>query len=404
MATPFFSSLRSIESDDSRHWIGWVGLAVALASAWCVWAVLAHVALYESTSEARIEVASPVHEITSAVSDQIRSVHVAVGDSVAPGQLLIELDRTIQEYEREERRAELEALERQLTGVADEGQAIATALQAARRAETAALAEARAQLREANAAAERGREDLARAKTRVEQGRATRDELEETERVAAELEAALAVRSLTVERLEREGGSRRADRMAEAAGLETQRAELESRVDVARSALARIDAELERRQIVASVAGRITDLDTLVPGSWIEAGASVGRIVPSGPLHVVAEFPETAAIRVAEGQMSRVYVTGRRPEGDETLVAQVLRVGTGASRFGAAVSPAGTAAVRSGTGPTTGRVRVELSLPGEVASRLHHGLPVSVEVEVERVRPLDLLLRVVGRAARTRRA
>jgi membrane fusion protein (multidrug efflux system) len=104
-------------------------------------------------------------------------------------------------------------------------------------------------------------------------------------------------------------------------------------------------------------------------------------ILPGEKLHVIAEFLPTLAFgKLKPGQPARVKLNGFPWMQYGTVAAQVSRV-------------AGD--IRDG------HVRVELALASPTNPRipLQHGLPGSVEVEVEHISPAALLLRSVGRLA-----
>jgi membrane fusion protein (multidrug efflux system) len=94
---------------------------------------------------------------------------------------------------------------------------------------------------------------------------------------------------------------------------------------------------------------------------------------------VIAEFVPAAALgRVKAGQPARLRLTG-------FPWAQYGSVGAAVSSVGSEIRD--------------GKVRVELTVRPEAASRIpaQHGLPGSVEVEVERISPAYLMLRAAGR-------
>jgi membrane fusion protein (multidrug efflux system) len=240
------------------------------------------------------------------------------------------------------------------------------------------LATARARLRDATAAVEEARVEVARREEAFAQGHIPRRDIEDAQKLLDEFVSTEAARALAVGRLERDARARRSAQGGDSSPGET---ELTVRLEAARNELARIDAELARRRIVAPADGEIGEFAALAAGTWVTAGTSLGVIIPDGLLHVVGSFaPSDALGKVAVGQKARVRLAGFPATEYGALVARVTRVGSES---------------------LDGRVRVELALRGEPsrASRapLRHGLPASIEVEVERVRPIVLLLRSAGR-------
>jgi multidrug resistance efflux pump len=111
----------------------------------------------------------------------------------------------------------------------------------------------------------------------------------------------------------------------------------------------------------------------------VQEGDRLAAIVPRGDLQVVADFPPPSALgRIQPGQPARLRLEGFPWTQYGSLAATVSRVAS---------------EVRNG------RVRVELSVDVDQASPipLQHGLPGSVEVQVERVAPATLVLRTAGK-------
>ena len=140
----------------------------------------------------------------------------------------------------------------------------------------------------------------------------------------------------------------------------------------------RLEYEIGRRLIRAPVSGRLGECAALRPGVHINEGQQLGVILPHGKLQVVAEFqPADALGKVRPGQHATVRLEGFPWTQFGTVPAEVSRV-------------AGD--IRDG------KIRVELAVLPLPHSRipLQHGLPGSVEVEVEHISPLALGLRSAG--------
>jgi len=120
---------------------------------------------------------------------------------------------------------------------------------------------------------------------------------------------------------------------------------------------------------------------SLRPGAHINEGQQLGVILPPGEVQVIAEFQPAAALgKLHPGQRAAVRLDGYPWAQYGTLPAEVARVAD---------------EIRDG------KVRVELAIAtrARVAIPLRHGLPGSVEVEIERVSPAQLLLRSAGAMA-----
>jgi multidrug resistance efflux pump len=114
-------------------------------------------------------------------------------------------------------------------------------------------------------------------------------------------------------------------------------------------------------------------------GSVVREGEKLAAVVPTGVLRIVASFqPADALGRIQPGQPARLRLDGFPWTEYGSINATVTHVGS---------------EVRDG------RIRVELAVNPHSASHIpmQHGLPGAVQVEVERVSPASLVLRVVGR-------
>jgi membrane fusion protein (multidrug efflux system) len=125
-------------------------------------------------------------------------------------------------------------------------------------------------------------------------------------------------------------------------------------------------------------------------GSFVSAGDALSSVIPEGELHIVADFlPHEALGRIRPGQHARMRLFGFPWTQYGTVAATVEHVAQELRK---------------------GRVRIELSM-GEQQGRspipVQHGLPGSVEIEIEEASPASLVWRAVGQrfsAARDREA
>jgi membrane fusion protein (multidrug efflux system) len=142
----------------------------------------------------------------------------------------------------------------------------------------------------------------------------------------------------------------------------------------------RLGREVGLRTIRAPVDGRIGEISPVRAGSVVTEGDRLGAVVPRGDLKVIAEFPPESALgRIRPGQAAHVRLTGFPSMQYGELRATVTRVASEAR---------------------DGRIRVELVPHPDPRSLLplQHGLPGTVEVEIERVPPAALVLRTLGKA------
>ncbi|MFL5343425.1 MAG: HlyD family secretion protein [Hyalangium sp.] len=142
--------------------------------------------------------------------------------------------------------------------------------------------------------------------------------------------------------------------------------------------MARLRYEIERRTLRAPSAGTLADLSPLQVGAVVRAGDRLATIIPPGDLRIVAEFTPAAALgRIQVGQRGELRLDAFPWTQFGTLAATVSQV---------------AGEVRDG------RIRVELAItPGSSSAiPLQHGLPGTLEIEVERVSPAMLAFRSAG--------
>jgi membrane fusion protein (multidrug efflux system) len=381
MAIPFARSMRSLEADSFRFSGTMLAVAALLLVAWSAWFFLAEVSLYEVSDAARVEVASASHPVAAPVAAVIVSTHVALGQEVKAGDLLLELEARSEALELEEKRSGRAASQSELTELHQE---IANERDAVDRANDAArleLQEARAALREAEAARRFAEEDHKRFVLLKEQGLKSDVEVLKAE---SELEKTRAVedgRRLAVSRREQELAVEQGERRSRIERLERQLSQIEGAITTSEHAEQRLGVELEKRTIRASVDGIIGEIaQGLRVGAFVAAGDKLFAIVPRGEGHrVVAEFePGKALGRIRSGQSARLRLESY-PWAQYGLVRARVQSVASESR--------------------DGRVRVELGIEPEVPRGivLEHGLPGELEVEVEKASPATLVLRSVGK-------
>lgn len=378
MAIAFSRSMRSLKADSrSRRAIWLLLVAGAVLTCWVAWFLRARVSRYEVTDHARLEVDRAVSVLQAPIAGRIISSALVLDRHVAAGETLLEIEAGPQQLELREAEARLASLDPQLKSLNDEIAAQQRAQQAERGAGRAALEQARAQLREAEAQAHLADDEAARiarlnAEHLIAQRELVRAEAEQrTRRAAVEAMESAGLK------LEREQQTNDHDRDARIEQLRSQITRLEADRNVAAKTIDRLAYEVRRRRVVAPVSGRLGEVAVLRTGGYVEEGDKVGAIVPDGRLRVVAEFEPPAALgRIRAGQRARLRLEGFPWMQFGAIPVTVSRVGS---------------EVRNG------RVRVELGVdPLTTSIPLQHGLPGTVEVQVEDISPAVLVLRAAG--------
>ena len=372
--------MRSLELDSFRLTLRVLLIAALLLIGWGAWFFFAELILYAVTDTARLEVGQEAHSVESPISDRVVANHLQLGQSVKRGDLLLELDSDHVRYQLDEKRAARTGFSKQLERLQAEREAQTLALGQAQQAESSALDEAKARLDEAEAAASLAKGDASRLSRMHAEGLVPKAEHERAEAEAQQRRAAARALQRSREKLEMDRRFEQSEKLALLAELERKAAELRAALTVLDATIARLEYELGQHRIRAPVDGRIGELVPLPVGSMVNAGDRVAAVVPAGEMKIVAEFsPPEALGRVRPEQKGRLRLEGFPWVQYGTVEATVARVANETRN---------------------GKIRVELAVE-EAPSfpvPLQHGLPGTLEVEVERVSPAALVFRVVGKA------
>ena len=380
MGSPFSRTLRTLRSDGHRRWALGLVPALLLLAAWTVWFVAARVTVYEVTENARLVADREVHPIAAPVDGRISAVRVAVGQEVKAGEVLFELEAGEQRYRLEEERTKRSSLTGQASALRQQIAAERRALEDSRRAAATAVEEARAKALEAEAAARLAAEEAERQARLLAGGLVPEAEARRARSAAEQRKAAAQALRLTVDRLQWDQRRQESERQAQIQELERDLAEVEGQAASAGPAVGRLGREVGLRTIRSPVDGRVGEISPVRAGSVVTAGDRLGAVVPQGGLKVIAEFPPESALgRIRPGQPAHVRLAGFPSTQYGELRATVTRVASEAR---------------------DGSIRVELAPHADPRSRLpiQHGLPGTVEVEIEHIPPAALVLRTLGKA------
>lgn len=379
MANPFPRTTRSLRSEGGLAHLLFPAACALLLAVWALWLVRARFPVYVASEAARLEAGRAPVPIATQVGGRLRRVAVTVGQTVAPGDLLAELDTAVETRRLEEEQARLAALHRQLQEVRAERESQILGLAAAGRSLDLLHREAAEKARSASNVARLAAEELRRKERLHAEGvmpeaewARARSEAEQRRSEAASLEMAR-------DRLASERSRDEADRAAALRDAERRIASLEGDLAAQEAIVRRLEEESRWRSIRAPFAGRIGELARLEAGALVQPGERLGMIVPARRLEVLGGFPPATALgRIRPGQRAEVRLDAFPWTEFGVLPARVERV---------------SSELRDG------RIWVELALEPGPASRipLQHGLSGSVLIETESLSPAGLLLRTLGK-------
>lgn len=378
MPIPFSRSMRSLNADGFRFpSLGLLLVSIILLS-WMIWFCLSRVALYEVTDSARLEVDQSVHPIASQVFGRVVTTQLALGKEVKRGDLLVELDTVEQRLQIAEEQTRVTAITHQIAALRDELAAEQRAAAGTHYRAPVALDEARAKYEEATAVARAGDEEAKRLTSLHAEGLVSEMEAIRAQAEAKKRQAAATALSLAINLQDKDQQVKESDRQVQQEGLKRELAVLEGEILTRTATIERLQQTIDQRRILAPASGRIGEVAELRIGAVIREGDRLGAIVPAGQLRVVAEYPPSA-------------VMGRIRVGQPALLRLQGFPWTEYGKVAATVSSVGSE-------PRSGKVRVELTIDPNPASRipLQHGLPGAVEIAVDRVSPATLVLRTAG--------
>lgn len=379
MTNNFCRVTQSLRADSGIKSIAGLLIALTVGGAWLVWAWEARISRYELSDSARLELDGAAYPIQANAAGELAGSSLVLGKEVHAGDVLAKLDDNDQRLSLQQERTHLASLEPQLAalraqmhseaqGSSDEHKVLGLSVDAAR----AQHEEAQAQANLAESVADRARR-LRSAGILSEA---------DTQRLIVDAEMKRAAANsfrLILLRLGPEQQVRERDRDVRQKQILGDIAKVEAEMATSSAMIRKLEYDIEQRLIRAPVSGRLGECATLRPGIHINQGQQLGLILPHGRLQVIAEFqPADALGKVHPGQSATVRLQGFPWTQFGTVPAQVSRV-------------AGD--IRDG------KIRVELAVNPAANPRIHlqHGLPGSVEVEIERISPIALVLRSAGR-------
>jgi membrane fusion protein (multidrug efflux system) len=373
----FEHTLRAVHRQRPRA--AWILPGLILLGAWLAWMLRAELAVFATTTQARVEVSRMPSHVAAEAGGRVLRIDLELDRRVERGQELLVLESSIQEAELEQHLARLRILDKKRAGV--ESQLAAERAVRDSRARLAGVTRERASmgLRKAEAAASH-QETLTRISETLRRDRINSEvDVLEANGELLSRQLAVADAATEIERLSAEEDFDGKSELARLAELGRQLVDVEVEHVATEAAIALARAELARRRVLAPVSGYIGHLTPLQRGDVVQAGQVVASIVPADDVRVVAHFPPSEAVGViVPGQRARVRLDGFSWVEFGALEASVARIASE---------------------PLDGLIRVELSLgddPASSAAPLHHGQTASVDVQTSVAAPWALVLRAAG--------
>jgi multidrug resistance efflux pump len=370
--------MHSLAADRFHRSLLGILLVAALLGAWAAWFFLAQVTLYEVSATARLEVSEAAHLVEAQVAGRVQATYLLLGQEVQAGDVLVELEVDAQRLRLEEERTRLAALAPEPAVLRDEIRAEEAAQREEQQAGQVAHDQAHARHREAEAAAQLGAQEAERMARLFARAYVAELDLLRAKAEARKQREAADVWRLEARRLEWDLQTRRSDRQARLQRLIREATQINGQIATTRATIERLEYEIARRYVRAPVTGRLGEVAKLQVGTVVREGDRLGAVVPPGTLKVMSDFLPPAALgRIQPGQPAQLRLEGFPWTQYGMVSATVASVAN---------------EVRDG------QVRVELAVRSDAVPPipLQHGLPGTVEVEVDHVSPAALILRTAG--------
>ena len=378
MSNNFTRTLRALRTDGWSGWTIRALVAALLLVAWGIWFFWGRITVWAVSETARAEVREEAFSVEAPVEGRVARVHISRGQQVSEGDLLVELETFKEEGERDALAEELDGLRIQQTELETRIAGERRALDLSEETHRASVVEASSNVEQAESAALLTRQEEDRMRRLRADDLASQGDLDKA--VAAREQAEAQVRSLqaAASGIDRRHAVDREERQTGIDRLTGELRVLQTRIRSTETTIDRLDQEVGLRRIQAPSSGVLARVDTLREGAVVDVGDVLARIVPSGRIGATAFFePAEAVGRIRKGQRARMRLDGFP-----------------STQFGTV--PATVAVVDSET--TNGRIRVGFDFSEEpTAIDVQHGMVGSLEVEVDRLSPAEMLLRAVGK-------
>jgi multidrug resistance efflux pump len=328
---------------------------------------------------ARFVVSRSVHPIEALIDGRVIRTNLTLEQVVEKGEIIAEIDSKSLKRQLQEESMRLAALTSQVDALREELAAQKRALDQANSAALAEIDEAKAKLREAETLSQLAEKEAGRSNSLFARNVVSEATKDKAQTEAARKRAAVESLQFYTKKLQFKLNLGKDDRQAGLKHVESEITEIEGYIAAAAGLVERLKYEIDQTRIRAPITGRIGEVAEISIGKVVQKGERLATVIPSGTHKIVANFsPSEALGRIRPGQTAWLRLHGFPWAQHGSIVATVERVAR---------------EMRDGL------VRIELGINEEQLSLIpvQHGLPGTLEVEVERISPALLALRAAGR-------
>jgi len=327
LSTAFSQTTRSLARDHAAPALWAWAVAGVLLAAWAGWFLLGRVTVFQLSTQARVEVRQAATPLSAAAGGRVLASRLAVGAAVQAGDVLVELDAEEPRLRLAEEEARQQALAAQLATLTQELQSRESAITQDALAGQAAVAAGRMRAQESAAGLSHAIEQARRLAEESAAGGVSAAEAQQAQAEAKKLAAAREALLADVRRLQSQSAGRTAEQRAGTESLRRQRDGLQGELHGGQALLQRPQRDIEQHRVRAPVAGRLGDVAPLHAGDVVAAGQKFASVVPAGELIVVADFDPAGALgRLHEGQVARLRLAGFNWAQYGSVEARISRV------------------------------------------------------------------------------
>lgn len=378
MATPFNHTVHALIAGSRHHRGGSMAAATVVLGVWLIWLFNAEVRIYK-TAASSLQAESDIHTVEATVEGRVIATHMTVGRQARAGDVLVELENEMTQLKLAEHRAKLEAASEQHRAIEAELAAEQNALTTMRNTMPMVEAERRLRYEQAQEAAWLAKEELMRWRRLRESGLgASEMQIVERESVVRQRRSEAEELRVAMKRSQLDQRAAETDRRARIERLRRDAAQLAGLVAATVEVVQQVEQEAQHYILRAPVDGPLADVADLRPGMMVRSGDRLASIVPSGNLKILADFTPEVMGQIRAGQPASLRLDGFPATQYGRVMASVQRVAQETR---------------------AGKLRVELAISSASHYRaipLQHGLLGTVDIEVERISPALLILRVAG--------
>jgi membrane fusion protein (multidrug efflux system) len=226
--TAFTKTLRALAQGRPVTAVVRFAVALGILGALGWWMARVPVALFETTSTARLEIDVSTTVVQAAITGKVVQAEIPLGKSVRAGDVLVRLDAVPEQLQKRQEETRMSALKPEIDGLNAQIAADEAAGADERRASQSAIEEAKLRIREMETQLRQAQVERRRYEQLTKEGLAPASERDRTSAEAERLEHSSATLRSGIERLEREQKTRDSQREVRVAEVRTQIARLES--------------------------------------------------------------------------------------------------------------------------------------------------------------------------------